>query len=752
MDWDLLQNFSIMRNLSRTYLILICLLIISLLAKAKNNCPIIQQNIGNDLISSNQTELQKDLQSLLSYVSEVYSTHSGEYAESVLWAAMILEQAGDNKQSQKLLTRSDKLFKKYGDGKFNGRDTIHEIFRLDLVSALEDQGDRDYYSLLQSKKSLKLKKHFFGDESEEYLNAVLDLSKLYAQRLNYNKSTQLHNEAFISYVNLLKNKFCSLSDFGREDFWTTAIKYIDKTLELADKNGRKSHMQANRELSSSAYNALLLSKGILLNTSIGFERFVESTGNKRAIELLDSKRKAFIANASRDYIDSLDYSILDVLTLNGISYEIPSLNIKWQDVQYNLNDNDLAIEFYRTSSDSYGAVLLKKGWESPVLINLPNSVTYEGKVFSLGSILALFNQYIQENNFETLSNLLTKSIWTNDIIQYFPSNNDGVIYFSADGQLQLIGIEYLPITTDGQNIPIGSAYKICRLSSTRYLVNNTHKRLELNNAALFGGLQYDMTEKSMSKEHNKYFSGNRSIFSCIPQRRKATALEIDSLCKTLEEIQNIAVILKDDSISSHLYKGHEGVEEAVKALSGKSPNIIHIATHGFYIPNENISRDYSRYSWLTLNDSIYNDNPLKRTGLLMAGAHKAFVLEDPVPNVEDGILSAYEISQLNLEETNLVVLSACETGLGDLTSDGVAGLQRGLKKAGTNSIFMSLWKVDDEATYQLMVNFYRHWIYEGKNKLDALYAAQRDLRNNAKHPEWFKPKYWAAFILLDGLD
>lgn len=741
-----------MRNLSHTYFLLICLLIISLLANAENNIPMIQQNIGNDLIKKDQYGLQKDLQNLLSYVGEVYSTHSSEYAESVLWTAMIMEQAGDNKQSQRLLSLSDKLFKKYGSGKFNGRDTIHEIFRLDLVSALEDRGGRDYCSLQKSKKSLKLKRQFFGDESEEYLNAVLDLSKLYAQRLNYNKSTQLHNEAFISYVNLLKNKFCSLSDFGREDFWTTAIKYINKTLELADKNGRKSHMRANQELSSSAYNALLLSKGILLNTSIGFERFVESTGDKRANELLDLKRKAFLANASRAYIDSLDYYILDALALNAISYEIPSLNIKWQDVQHNLNEKDLAIEFYRTSSDSYGAVLLKKDWKSPLLISLPNTIAYEGKVFSMSSILALYNQYIQENNIGTLSNLLTKSIWTDDIIQYFPSVSEGVIYFSADGQLQLTGIEYLPISINGLNIPIGNAYKIYRLSSTRYLVNNTPNRLGLNNAALFGGLQYDMTEKSLSKEHNKYPSGNRSIFSFIPQRRKATALEIDSLHKTLEEVQNIAAILNANSISSHLYKGHEGVEEAVKALSGKSPHIIHIATHGFYIPNEDMSRDYNRYSWLTLNDSIYDDNPLKRTGLLMAGAHKAYILEDPVPNVDDGILSAYEISQLNLEKTNLVVLSACETGLGDLTSDGVAGLQRGLKKAGTNSIFMSLWKVDDEATYQLMVNFYRHWIYEGKNKVEALYAAQRDIRNDAQHPEWTKPKYWAAFILLDGLD
>lgn len=135
----------------------------------------------------------------------------------------------------------------------------------------------------------------------------------------------------------------------------------------------------------------------------------------------------------------------------------------------------------------------------------------------------------------------------------------------------------------------------------------------------------------------------------------------------------------------------------------------------------------------------------------MAGAHKAYIAKTPVNDVDDGILSAYEISQLDLENSDLVVLSACETGLGDIISDGIAGLQRGLKKAGTNCILMSLWKVDDEATYQLMVNFYRHWITDGMDKTTALYAAQDDIKHDSQHPGWSNPKYWSAFILLDGI-
>ena len=117
----------------------------------------------------------------------------------------------------------------------------------------------------------------------------------------------------------------------------------------------------------------------------------------------------------------------------------------------------------------------------------------------------------------------------------------------------------------------------------------------------------------------------------------------------------------------------------------------------------------------------------------------------------DGVLTAHEISQLDLSGLQLLSLSACQTAEGDITSDGVFGLQRGFKKAGAQSILMSLWKVDDEATCILMTEFYRNWISEGKTKHDALEAAKQTVRLHTERG-WDDPKYWAAFILLDGLD
>ena len=137
------------------------------------------------------------------------------------------------------------------------------------------------------------------------------------------------------------------------------------------------------------------------------------------------------------------------------------------------------------------------------------------------------------------------------------------------------------------------------------------------------------------------------------------------------------------------------------------------------------------------------DNSLKRSGLILAGAQKAW-LGEPIPDdVEDGILLAEEIATMDLTGTDLVVLSACETGLGEITSEGVFGLQRAFKKAGVQTLIMSLWTVEDEATSLFMREFYKQWL-GGKSRHDAFIATQKFMQN-----KYADPYYWAGFIMLD---
>ena len=135
--------------------------------------------------------------------------------------------------------------------------------------------------------------------------------------------------------------------------------------------------------------------------------------------------------------------------------------------------------------------------------------------------------------------------------------------------------------------------------------------------------------------------------------------------------------------------------------------------------------------------------PLQRSGLLLAGGNKAWKGEAIPEGVEDGVLTAAEISSLDLSRCDVVVLSACETGLGEITDEGVFGLQRAFKNAGVNTIIMSLWEVDDQATSLMMQTFYSNLV-KGKSKRDSFSAAQNEVRK-----KYADPRYWAAFIMLD---
>ena len=137
-----------------------------------------------------------------------------------------------------------------------------------------------------------------------------------------------------------------------------------------------------------------------------------------------------------------------------------------------------------------------------------------------------------------------------------------------------------------------------------------------------------------------------------------------------------------------------------------------------------------------------------RSGLYFSGASRALAGKVADPDLEDGILTAYEAAGLDLHDTELVVLSACETGLGDVqNSDGVFGLRRALQIAGAQAVLMSMWAVPDKETEELMVLFYSHWL-SGTPKHEALAAAQKEMRERVRERyQADLPFYWAAFVL-----
>jgi CHAT domain-containing protein len=206
---------------------------------------------------------------------------------------------------------------------------------------------------------------------------------------------------------------------------------------------------------------------------------------------------------------------------------------------------------------------------------------------------------------------------------------------------------------------------------------------------------------------------------------------------SFEEVIKIDSLLSLQQLSADRYLTDQASESNVRKAA--RPLLMHIATHAIFYQDMNPHKSPQ----LGIRVSKARENPLLRAGLLFrdASTHSA----DPVMVVTDnGLLSAYEASDLDLQGTLIVTLSACETGLGEVVNgEGVYGLSRAFQVAGAERVLMSLWKVDDHATSQLMLLFYKN-LFLLKDPDRALVEAQRSLRE--KYPE---PYYWGAFVLLN---
>ena len=261
----------------------------------------------------------------------------------------------------------------------------------------------------------------------------------------------------------------------------------------------------------------------------------------------------------------------------------------------------------------------------------------------------------------------------------------------------------------------------------------------------YGGIQYDIQDST------QLISSAEKYKKSKPEMLASRSLPNDStrsagwsyLSGTEKEVDDIAKLLQQDKVPYIKYAGVEANEESFKALSGNSPELLHIATHGFFLEDEKQIRETGFMQMMNSQNRTYI-NPLLRSGLLFAGANRAWTNQDVISGIEDGILTAEEISNLDLSKTKLAVLSACETGLGEVNnSEGVFGLQRAFKLAGVETLVMSLWKVDDTATSQFMLAFYQN-LLAGKSKLESFKIAQKQIREQYKNPY-----YWAAFVMMD---
>ena len=331
--------------------------------------------------------------------------------------------------------------------------------------------------------------------------------------------------------------------------------------------------------------------------------------------------------------------------------------------------------------------------------------------------LALVVDPMQES--QVVEPITTENPWES-IKKYISSKSN--IYFCPSGKQLEKAIEYMPCPID-PSVLMSDAYAMYRLSSPEELFKNRGEsfRNTQHKAVVFGGLKYD--------EQITKINGGELAF-----RGQRKAVGYDYLKSTYDEAIYIDSIFRKNNITTALLTGKDGTERRFAQISNSNIDILHIASHGFYEPDIDNSESASLQEWM-----------MSHSGLILAGAEYGSDNRS-----EDGLLTAYEISQTDLSGVNLVVLSACNTGLGDVKENDVYGLLKGFKKAGAGTLMVSLSEVNDTITYLLMKRFYDN-LFRGDNPRRALENAQRYIRLIG-NGQFNKPECWAAFILVDDLD
>lgn len=490
----------------------------------------------------------------------------------------------------------------------------------------------------------------------------------------------------------------------------------------------------NDKTGATLYDASLLNKGLMLQATVNLRQMISENADndlgKRTARLSEIRNKqalqGSISAKENEEAAKIEKEIIAKSRKYGDFMEFA--NIKWKDIQSALKDNEIAVEFVMSKDGKtqyYSAEVIRKSYDAPKHVFL----------FGLRDNDKRFDKM---NIYE--STLLYNKVWKKIADLAAPGET---IYFSPAGKFYNIAIEHA-VTPDGSRI--NSQYNILRLSSTREILRNAPTG-DKQSIVLYGGLNYDLGIENML-----LLAMEKEEHHAPPRFRAGDFTTRDSwsyLPGTLEEINSIASNFNNKpGLRKSLLTGDAGTEESFKMLSKNSPEILHIATHGFYIPAKEIANNVIKARYST------TDNSLRRSALILSGGNNGWMFPELIPKgVEDGILTAEEVADMDLSKTSLVVMSACQTGLGDISNEGVFGLQRAFKLAGAKTLIMSLAPVHDDATRMLMTEFYAQ-LFKGLSIRDAFKKAQEAVKLasfsvNGTSVSGSHPKFWAPFVIMD---
>lgn len=606
------------------------------------------------------------------------------------------------------------------------------IALLALMGGVEHQLGNYAESAQYYRKYVEYTKALYGEKSLEHINAQIYLANAEGFAGDVTNGCNDYAAAVLQLKALMKQHIPYMSSTEREGLWSPLSSLFTMMTPYA-----LEAKQTQTAFTKNCYDALVMSKSFLLESERSMYDVIKRKGTAEDMHdytVMASMKnqvkvweKDYKANADSILSVSRKVSRLENLLANrckGYSDGTDFMDVDYDAVKQALGQNEVLIDFTDYISQSqgrkYAAYIINKVQDYPQL----KPLFAEKQIDSLGIVRP--DIYYDKDYAQGVLQLLWEPLEAN-----IPEGT--TVYYVPSQLLFQVSLESLPLS-DGSLL--GSHYNFVRLSSARDFVKMKSKsnNSRENTAVLYGGLQYDLETTAMVEEAKKYDVSN--LLAMRGEIARGDSVFHD-LKGTKEEILKIEDLLKRNKWQVTPYMGKNGTEESFLNMHGKSPRLLHLATHGFYYtPNNAENVDYLKG---------YTD-AMSLSGLVLSGGNAAW-LGKPLPKgVLGGILTANDIARLDLSNTDMVVLSACQTGRGMATAEGLYGLQRAFKKAGVGTIVMSLWNVSDKITSEFMTTFYERLAdtHNAWNKRKAFEEAKEIIRK--KRPN---PFHWAAFVMLD---
>jgi tetratricopeptide (TPR) repeat protein/CHAT domain-containing protein len=631
----------------------------------------------------------------------------------------------------------------------------------DIAKSYRNLGDLFYFNLEYVKAdsllqiALQIADSAMGCRSILSNSIKVSLARNYYVSGNFDLFIPVAEDLMRLKLQEITRNFEWFNDYQRELYWKREKYFFEFVSEVVN-SGFENYPQ----LTALNYDAILILKGQLLEAKISKDSYLgeveklkeEISLNRKLMAKMESdgtSKKLDLENLNRK-TDSLDNQLSKILP--GYFEQKKNLVVKWQNVQHNLDIGEVAIEFIRVlnTTDSmiyYNALILSRGQDYPQLVKVCGEA--ELNIWSSKDYAELYDLIWRpiEPFLEGVKEIYYSPIGKLDFVPFhalYARKGSGDVVVGQKLSKRGVNVDFESVNSEVQAEYLIDRYTLHQLTSTRYLAMGLKEKSQepiTKSIALVGGVNYDFLNTKDAKAEKQKGKVNLTRSGLMAQGK------LGYLKGTATETETIKYSVQSKQWKIEMFSSNVATEDNIVRLEGRhAKSILHIATHGYAFPNYDfsdttISENSLRYSYR------YSTNPMVRSGLILAGGNWAWTGSDTLSKLgaeQNGILTALEVSQLNLKNTKLVVLSACETGLGKIEgSEGTFGLKRGFKLAGVEQMIVSLWSVPDKETMELMTLFYTD-LTTTLNPVVSFEKAQKQMRMN--YPT--EPDKWAGFVLV----